>query len=110
MARGKVGRYDDGVLVEMLAGGRPYGEIAEALGLSEAYVGKVARGERRPRLLAAVRATRQAAIDEARRLGARWSRALLGRHIQVGLAGDDETARKCREFALEACCLGQGRR
>ena len=75
MARGKVGRYDDGGLLEMLAGGRPYGEI-----------------------------------DEARRLGAKWSRALLGRHIQVGLAGDDETARKCREFALEACCFGRGRR
>ena len=49
MPRGKVAEYDDEVLVEMLADGNyTYVQIAEELGLTETYVGKVARGERRP--------------------------------------------------------------
>ena len=49
MPRGKVAEYDDGMLVEMLAGGNyTYVQVAEELGLTETYVGKVAGGERRP--------------------------------------------------------------
>ena len=56
MAHGKVAEYDDEVLVEMLASGSyTYARIAEELGLSEAYVAKVARGERRPQLRPSVR-------------------------------------------------------
>ena len=109
MGRGTVLEYDDDVLVEMLAGGRyTHAEIAGARGLSEAYVGKVARGERRPKLHRQVEARQAAMIAEARRVGARWSRALVSRHIEVGLTGDDETARKCRELVLQECCFKRG--
>jgi len=36
----------------------------------------------------------------ARRLAAKWLRALLGKHIKNGMQGSGETARKCREFAI----------
>ena len=101
MARGKVGVYDDGRLVEMLAGGEwTYGEIGQALGLTAGHVGRIARGERRPRVMAEVRARVAAALAEARRVGVRWCRALMERHVEVGLGGKGETARKCREFVL----------
>jgi len=106
MARGKVAEYDDDALVDLLAdGGRTYEQIAEELGLSEGYVAKVARGERRPELQRRLLSGRRGMIEEARRVGARWSRALLQRHIKAGLSGDTETARKCREFALMQCCF-----
>ena len=105
MARGKVGEYDDGRLVEMLAGGEwTYGEIGQALGLTEGHVGRIARGERRPGVMAEVRARVAAALAEARRVGVRWCRRLMERHVEVGLGGRGETARKCREFVLRVFC------
>ena len=111
MASGKVRTYDDDVLVERLAGGScTQAEIAEALGLSEAYVGKVARGERRPELWRRIQMIREAMVTEARSLGARHARAQVDRHIKEGLGGKTETARKCREFALTTCCFGELRK
>ena len=108
MSRGKVAEYDDEALVEMLAGGNhTYVQIAEELGLTETYVGKVARGEPRPELQERLGRIRHGMLDEARRLGARYSRALLHQHIKEGLTGKGETARKCREFTLKACCFGR---
>jgi len=37
---------------------------------------------------------------EVRRLGAKWLPGLVTKHIKVALEGDDETARKCREFVI----------
>jgi len=107
MARGKVRAYADGRLVEMLAGGEySYAKIAKAVGLTEGYVGRVARGERRPRVMVEVRARAAAVVEEARRVAARCSRELVAKHVEVGLAGDGETGRKCREFILCMCGLG----
>jgi len=39
---------------------------------------------------------------EVRRLGAKWLPGLVTKHIKVALEGDDETARKCREFVINA--------
>jgi hypothetical protein len=101
MARGKVGVYDDGRLVEMLAGGEfTYAQIGKALGLTAGHVGRIARGERRPGVMAEVRARVAAALAEARRVAVRSCRRLMARHVEVGLAGRGETARKCREFVL----------
>ena len=111
MAHGKVAEYDDEVLVEMLAGGsHTYAQIAEELDLSEGYVAKVGRGERRPELQPRLTLIQRARRAEAMRLGARYARSLLLRHIRAGLAGDSETARKCREFALRECCFRPERR
>lgn len=111
MASGKVRTYEDDVLVERLArGDGTQAEIAEALGLSEAYVGKVARGERRPELWRRIGMIREAMVVEARALGARHARALVDRHIKEGLGGRTEVARRCREFALRTCCFGELRK
>ena len=111
MASGKVRTYEDDVLVDRLARGKcTQAEIGEELGLSEAYVGKVARGERRPELWRRIGMVREAMVTEARALGARHARALVDRHIKEGLGGKTETARKCREFALRTCCFGELRK
>ena len=89
-------------LVDMLARGeRTFAQIAEELGLDEAVVAQVARGEIRPELYARIKAAEQGFIDEARRTGARYAKALLTRHIRIGMKDkDDEAARKCREYVL----------
>ena len=44
-------KYDDGLLVELLARGElNYGQIAKKVGISEAFVNQIARGDRRPEL------------------------------------------------------------
>jgi len=98
-------------LVDMLArGDRTYAQIAEELGLSEEVVAKVARGEMRPELYARIQAAEQAFIDEARRMGARFAKALLTKHIRAGMAEDDsEGARKCREYVLTTFLKGAPR-
>ena len=111
MARGKVRVYDDDALVEMIARGNlTQVQIARAMGLSRAYVGKIVRGERRRRLQRRIKAAREGKVDHARRMGAKWSRALLAQHIKIGMAGEDEIARKCREFTLTECCFNVKKR
>ncbi len=106
MARGKVRTYSDEKLINLLAqGDYTYTQIGRAVGLSKAQVGKIARGERRKDLQTRIRAARRAFLEQAERLGIQWARPLLMRHIQVGLRGLGETARKCREFALDRCAF-----
>ena len=106
MARGKVKFYDDRRLVHLLAGGEwTYAQIAADLGLSEEYVGKVARGHRRAHLLPKIRAARQARAEWALALAANWARALVRRHIQVGLGAETEGARRCREYVMDCMAL-----
>jgi len=94
--------YDDEEIVELLARGEmSYPEIATRLGISESLVGQISRGEKRPELQAHINARVQGHITEARRLGARWTKDLLAKHVKDGLAGDSETARRCREYALD---------
>jgi len=88
-------------LVELIARGeRSYARIAKELGLDEEVVAQVARGEFRPELYARIKAAQRGYVDEARRLGSRWTKSLLTKHIKVGMDSDDETARKCREYTL----------
>ena len=106
MASGKVASYSDELLVQRLACGTyTHEEIAGELGLSVSYVGKVARAERRPELWVRVQIIREGMMAEARHLAAREARALMNCHIQEGLAGGSELARRCREFVLKTCCL-----
>ena len=94
--------YDDELLVELLAKGNlSYSRIAERVGLSAPMVGKIAAGrarlDLRPRIAAIAAGIRQ----ESHRLGARWLRGLLIRHIRDGLEGTGEFARKCRKDLID---------
>ena len=110
MARGKVKWYRDGELVELIAGGEhTYAEIGRRVGLSEAHVARIARGTRRPRLQVKIRQARQARIDLAQLLAAKWLWLLVKRHIGVGLASEDDTARRCREFVMDLFPFCEGR-
>jgi transcriptional regulator with XRE-family HTH domain len=97
----KRGKYDDDRLVELIARGQmSYAEIGQAVGLSEGYVGQIARGQHRPELQPRIEAISRGFLLEARMVGRRWARGLLSRHIRIGLDGEGETARKCREFVM----------
>lgn len=89
-------------LVELIAaGGRTHAEIAEELHLPVTYVTGVARGQIRPELYGRIQAAVAGYIDEAWRLGAKWSKALMSRHIRIAMDPDGgELARKCREYLL----------
>lgn len=99
---------DESRLVELLARGeRAYAEIARELGMDERTVAEIARGELRPQVYQRIRAAQEGYRQEARRFGTRWAKSLLTKHIKAGLEGDDETARKCREYALSEFLKGE---
>jgi hypothetical protein len=93
--------YDDDEMVAMLAQGeKTTGEIARHFGISRDMVWRISTGRRRPDLHERVNQI----VEEARAMVHRQAvaslEALLRRHIEVGLTGTGETARKCREFVL----------
>jgi DNA-binding CsgD family transcriptional regulator len=93
--------YDDDEMVAMLAQGeKTTGEIARHFGISRDMVWRISTGRRRPDLHQRVNRI----VEEARAMVHRQAvaslEALLRRHIEVGLTGTGETARKCREFVL----------
>jgi len=94
--------YDDNLLIDLIArGDRSHRSIAREVGLSSQTVRRIALGEMRPELQPRIASAGDGYRREARRLGARWLRGLLARHIRDGIEGDGEHARKCREFALK---------
>jgi transposase-like protein len=93
--------YDDDEMVAMLARGeKTTGQIARHFGISRDMVWRISTGRRRPDLHQRVNRI----VEEARAMVHRQAvaslEALLRRHIEVGLTGTGETARKCREFVL----------
>ncbi|MBC8868051.1 MAG: hypothetical protein H8E44_01470 [Planctomycetes bacterium] len=88
-------------MVELIAAGElTHGEIAERLGVNRVTVWRIIHGQSRPDLQVRVDGAVSGFSREARRLGARWLKALIGKHVKVGLEGDGETARRCREFVI----------
>lgn len=101
MASKKYKTYDDDLLVELIAcGGFTAREIGKCVGLGRKMINHIVGGRRRKdlqeRIFEAVMNNRR----QAHRFGVRWLKPLLSKHIRNGIEGDDETARKCREFAL----------
>lgn len=93
--------YDEDLLVELIAAGQmSYAEIAKRVGIHRKSAWRIAVGRSRPDLQPRIRKAVQAHRVEARRLAAKWLKALIGKHIKDGMEGDDEKARKCREFAI----------
>lgn len=90
--------YDADELVLAIArGDKTYARIAEAFGLSEAYVRQIARGERRADLQAGISAATRGFVDEARRLAARSAQgavASLRKIIAPDSDAPEETKRK----------------
>jgi len=94
--------YDDQLLVELIARGEANcKQIADQVGISREMVSSIARGKRRRDLQKRIAMAIENHRRETNKLGARWLKSLLTKHIRNGLAGDGETARKCREYALE---------
>ena len=94
--------YDDELLVELLAHGNlSYCRIAERVGLSPGMVGKIAAGQARLDLRPRIAAIAGGIQEESHRLGARWLRGLLIRHIRDGMEGTGEFARRCRKDLID---------
>ena len=94
--------YDDLALAEALAAGvETYRQVAERFSLSYRTVLRIVNGQTRLRLQQDIRDVRRAMREEALRVGMAYVKPLLIKHIQAGLEGNDETARKCREYVLD---------
>ena len=94
-------KYDEDKMVELIAAGQlTHGEIAKRLGVNRVTVWRIIHGRSRPDLQDRVDGVISGLGREARRLGVGWLKPLVARHIKVGLEGDGETARRCREFAI----------
>ena len=94
--------YNDDLLVALIVRGDvSFGRIARIIGLSRATVSAVANGLARPDLQPRIQAGLAAQKQAIERLGARYLRPLLAKHIKIGMEGDGQLARKCREFVLE---------
>jgi len=94
--------YDEDELVEMIAQGQlTYAQIAGQLGISESLIKQIARGHRRPELQRRIWDVENGLVSEARRLGSRFARSLIGEQIRLGLSGKGEPARRAREFVLK---------
>jgi transcriptional regulator with XRE-family HTH domain len=94
-------RYSDDKLVELLRRrDLTLAEIAKELGVSASHLSRIARGRRRKDLRDRIHDDAGSGAEAAARLGRRWVKHVLTRHIKVGLEEEGETARKCREYAL----------
>ena len=72
--------YSDNDLVILLAKGeKTYGQVAEAIGISEAMVAAISRGERRPELQEKINEACEGMLEQARRLGKRLASVAMGR-------------------------------
>ncbi|MCE5325192.1 MAG: hypothetical protein LLG01_02135 [Planctomycetaceae bacterium] len=94
-------RYDENQLVEMLADGAPYDKVAAAVGITVSMVGKIARGDSRRKLWQRIEDIRQARQQAVHEIAVARAADLMRAHVNEGLTGSGETARKCREFVLE---------
>ena len=94
--------YNDDLLVALIVQGDvSFGRIARIIGLARSTVSAIANGLARPDLQPLIQAGLAAQKQAIERLGARYLRPLLIKHIKIGMEGDGKLARKCREFVLE---------
>ncbi len=99
--RRRAKEYDDDLLVRLLAAGElTHTQIARRVGISSNMVWRIASGRSRPELQERIAELTRLYRTAARRLAAKWLRALLSKHIKNGMQGSGETARKCREFTI----------
>ena len=101
MVSSRKSAYDDDKMVELIAAGElTHGEIAKRLGVNRVTVWRIIHGQSRQDLQGRIDGVISGFSREARRIGVRWLKALLTKHIRVGMEGDGETARRCREFVI----------
>jgi transcriptional regulator with XRE-family HTH domain len=94
--------YDDDRLVELIAAGSiTHPKIAAEIGISKSMVSRIARGEARPDLQPRIQALVGGRRDEFERLAATVLTPSLVKQAKVGLEGEDETARKAREYIMD---------
>ena len=99
---GKHKSYDEEWLVAALAIGKlSHSEIARRQGLSPAHVARIAAGQCRRDLQPRIQAARTVVADEIQQIAARCAPAVMARHVKLGMEGDGEVARKCREFIIQ---------
>jgi len=93
--------FDRYLAVELIASGQlTLSQIARWLGVNKTTVWGITTGRTHPELQGRIAELTRMYHLAARRLAAKWLKALLSKHIKHGMEGSGETARKCREFAI----------
>ena len=93
--------FDRYLAVELIAAGQlTLSQIARRLGVNKTTVWGITSGRTHPELQGRIADLTRMYHLAVRRLAARWLKALLIKHIKHGIEGSGETARKCREFAI----------
>jgi transcriptional regulator with XRE-family HTH domain len=101
MARSARSKYDEDLLVKLLAQGQlTREEIARRVGLSARTVRRIASGASRPDLHEKVRNYGAICDIQAVRIGKSFVRPLLMTQLKVAMEPKGETQRKAREFLL----------
>ena len=94
-------KYDEDLLVELIAGDVSQTEIAEKVGVSRRTVWRIANGHSRPDLQRKIADTVEGYRQATIRMAAKHMKPLLEKQIKVALEGDGEISRRCREFLLK---------
>ncbi len=93
--------FDRYLAVELIAAGRlTLSQIARRLGVNKTTVWGITSGRTHPELQGRIAELTRMYHVAGRRLVVKWLKALLSKHIKNGIEGSGETARKCREFAI----------
>jgi hypothetical protein len=101
MTRSRGRTYNDDQMVRLIAEGElSQRKIAECLGVNLSTVWTITHGLSRPDLQGRINDLIRSLREEARRQGVRKLKAIIDKHIDVGLADDKEVARRCREFLI----------
>ena len=75
--------------------------MAEKHAISPRYLRQIRTGQRCPGIMRQVNEMHQIANDEAFLMAASMIKTTLAQQLKVGIKGEDETARKCREYVLD---------
>jgi len=99
--------YDEELLVELIGrGDLTLREVARRVGLSRPTVHRIFRGQSRPDLQPRIRQSIRDHAAYVRAAACRALEAMTSKHINTGLNGNDELARKCREFIMKLVWCG----
>ena len=93
--------YNEAFLQDVLLGRLTAEMTAQKHAISPRYLRLILTGRRCPGIMRQIDEMRQIANDEAFRMGSSYIKSVLAQELKVGIKGEDDPARKCREYVLD---------
>jgi len=103
MTRSRGRTYDDDAMVQLIAAGFGDSEIAGELGVNRNTVCRIRRGLSRPDLQARIDDAVDSHLRDIRRHVIGRLKTVVDKHIDAGLSGHGQVARRCRDFVIKMC-------